>query len=72
MEKPLVLKLRETEEQIVKIINESKVPNFVLKNSIEKIYNQIITLEQKEYEIAKQDYEKSLKEGKEKNVKYEI
>lgn len=65
MEKPLVLKTREIEEQIVKMINESGIPIFILKNSIEKIYNQLISLEQKEYEIAKKEYENSLKEGDE-------
>lgn len=66
MEKPLTLKMREIEEQIVKMINESGIPIFILKNSFEKIYNQLISLEQKEYEIAKKEYESSLKEGDKK------
>lgn len=66
MEKPIVLRVREFEEQIVKIINESGIPIFILKNSCEKIHNQLISLEQKEYEIAKKEYENSLvKEGDE-------
>lgn len=61
MNKPLILKKKEIEEQIVKMINESGIPIFILKNSIEKIYNQLISLEQKEFDTAKKEYENCLK-----------
>lgn len=54
-EKPLILKVKETENKIIGIINESHIPAFIIKPLIEKIYNQLVNLEQQEYQIAIQN-----------------
>ena len=35
IDKPILLKLRELEEEIIKLINSSEIPAFILKPSIE-------------------------------------
>lgn len=54
--KPLIIKVKETEDEIVKIINSSGIPAFIIKPSIEKILTQLNQLEQKEFLDAKRDY----------------
>ena len=72
MDKPLVLKIKDTEEKIVNIINTAGIPAFIMKTSIEKIYNQLISIEQQEYASAKKEYDKNIKRsienGKSKKV----
>ena len=58
MGKPTILKLKETENEIVKILNECDIPAFVLKPMIEKIYRQLEVLEEQEYQKEKENYEK--------------
>lgn len=58
MNKPLILSVKDTEEKIIKIINSSNIPAFIMKNSIEKILKQLVLIEQQEYESAKSDYER--------------
>lgn len=62
IEKPIIVVLRETEESIVNSINSSKLPNFILRPMIEKIYNQIVQNEVNEYNLSKEQYEEQLKE----------
>lgn len=64
MEKPTILKLKETESQIIKILNMSEIPAFVLKPMIEKIYRELEVLEQQEYEKEKEKYEEGDKNAK--------
>ena len=65
-EKPLSLIIKEIEDSIVKQINDSKLSVFIWKTIFEIIYNQLVSVEQKEIEI----YNKSLNEKKEeKNEK---
>ena len=59
MEKPTILKLKETEEKIIQIINSSDVPAFVLKPMIEKICRQLEILEEQEYLKEKENYKES-------------
>ena len=54
----LILKNEEFKEKIVQDINESQLPAFILKPIIKDIYEQIITLEQKQYMEAKNNREK--------------
>lgn len=61
MEKPINLKAVELENDIVKLINDSKLPAFILKPIVERVYNQINQLEQLQLEDSKVEYEKSLK-----------
>ena len=61
MQKPFSLMIKETEEEIVKIINNSNVPVFCLKQILFNLYNQLDDLEKKEIE----KYQKSLEDKKE-------
>lgn len=69
MEKPTIIKLKETEEEIVKIINNANLPFFVLKPVIEKLLKQVEILEQKELETETEIYNKALEEEKSKENK---
>ena len=67
MNKPLILKYKETEEKIIQEINKSEMPVYVLKIMLEKIFNQLTEIENKEVEEYKTYLEKE--KGKEKNEK---
>jgi len=67
MNKPLNLKAKEFEEQLVKLINESDIPAFILKPIIEKIYKQLEIVEQKQLEIVTKEYNESLKKESDKD-----
>lgn len=45
MEKPLTLTVKEIENQLVKVINESGLPPFILLNIIEGIQRQLLELD---------------------------
>lgn len=60
IEKPLIMILGETEEKIVRIINETNLPAFILKPMLERILNQIQNLEQHEKEEAIRIYNQEL------------
>ena len=61
MNKPFTLIVQETEEQIVKIINESNLPAYVLKQILKELYQQVEQLEINEIETYKQEQEKKPK-----------
>jgi hypothetical protein len=60
--KPFTLQVQETEEQLVKTLNESNLPAYVLKNILKELYQQIEQLELNEIETYKQQEEKKVKE----------
>ena len=66
MTKPANLIIEETKENLVKVINESGLPPFLLEPILKDLYNQISILKQQELEKSKQEYENSLKQEKEK------
>lgn len=66
MNKPADLIVEETKESIVKIVNESGLPPFLLEPILKEIYNQVNILKQQELEQSKKQYENSLKNEKEK------
>lgn len=66
MNKPANLIVEETKESIVKIVNESGLPPFLLEPILKEIYNQVNILKQQELEQSKKQYENSLKNEKEK------
>jgi len=68
-DKPLILRVKDTENRIVAIINNSNIPAFILKSSIEKIYNQLVQLEQQEYAIAIENEKKEVSENAKKTRK---
>lgn len=50
MEEPFTLRVQETEEKLVKILNESKIPAFVLKIILQNLFNQLNEIERNETE----------------------
>jgi len=66
VDKPIQLKKIEFEEQLVKLINESKLPAFVLRILIEKILKQLENIEVQELTLAKKKYQKALEEEEKK------
>lgn len=66
MNKPANLIVEETKEGIVKIINESGLPPFLLEAILKDLYIQVNTLKLQELEKSKRQYEDSLKQEKEK------
>lgn len=67
MNKPLQMRLLEFDESLIKLINESEIPAFILKASIEKLLKQLEIIERKQLEISIKEYEKYLKEESEKD-----
>lgn len=63
MEKPFTIKVQETEQEIIKIINNSNLPAYVLKTIFQNLYNQLEEIDNKEM----QKYAESLKEKKEQS-----
>lgn len=72
MNKPANLIVEETKENIVKIINESGLPPFLVEPIIKDLYNQVSILKQQELEKSKREWEESLKKEKEKNKDKEV
>lgn len=66
MNKPANLIMEETKENIVKIINESGLPPFLVEPIIKDLYNQVSILKQQELEKNRQEYENSLKQEEKK------
>lgn len=69
MNKPANLLVEDTKEELIKVINESGLPPFLVEPILKDIYNQVTVLKQKELEESKKSYEESLK--KEKEVQHE-
>lgn len=65
----IIIKERETRENIVQVINQSNLPAFILKPILKDMLEQIERLEQQQYEIAMQN--KSKEKGKETKKKGE-
>lgn len=57
MDKPATLLQREFKDNLVKIINESKLPAFVLAPILEQALAEVKDIEQKQYEADKAAYE---------------
>ena len=67
----LILKVKEFKEKMVEVVNNSKLPAFILKTILEELLQQIEILEQQEYQEAlKLKEEKEIK--KDKSKKYEV
>lgn len=48
MKKPFTIRIKELEEKLIKEINSSKLPVYVLKNEIEKIYAELNRIDEEE------------------------
>ena len=62
MNKPANLIVEETKENIVKIINGSGLPPFLMEPILKDLYNQISILKQQKKEKSRQEYQDSLKQ----------
>lgn len=58
MEKPVILKLADFQEQLVNLCNNSQLPAFLMQGVVEKVYNSICELSLKEYQTEKENFEK--------------
>lgn len=58
----LILKKKEFEEELVKLINSSNLPAFILKPIIKDLFEQLNVLEQQQFEQAKKIKEEKDKE----------
>ncbi len=67
MDKPFTIKVQEAEQELIKIIEKSSLPVYVLKIILQNLYNQLDLIDNKEME----KYAESLKENKEKSQKKE-
>lgn len=63
MEKPTIIKLKETEQKLVEVINGCEIPAFVLKPVFERILTQLEILEKQEYQDELKRYEEASKKG---------
>lgn len=50
----IILRERELRDTIVQIINKANLPAFIIKPIIKELYEQIIMLEDKQYELAQE------------------
>ena len=65
----LIIKERKAREDIVQVVNNAKLPAFILKPIIKDLLEQISLLEEQQYEqvIAKTEAKKNKKEKENKN-----
>ena len=63
MEKPFTIKVQEAEQEMVKAINSSGLPAYVLKVILQNLYNQLEITDNKEME----KYAEELKQKSKKN-----
>lgn len=66
MEKPFTIKIKEFSEKLIELVNSSKLPVYVLKSEIEKVYAELNRID--EEEINKYN-ESLLNENNQKNSK---
>lgn len=60
----IIIKERELRENLIQLINSSGLPAFILKPIVKEIYDQVINIENQQYEEAKQKInEKQEKKG---------
>lgn len=63
MEKPIGIILKELEDKIIKNINNADLQPFLVRPIIEKIYNQVVVLEQQSFLNKQEKYNKSIEKG---------
>ena len=67
MDKPIILQINEFDTKLISLINKAGLPAFLMRPTIEKVYNNLLQMEQQEYNTALNQYQEKLK--KEKDVK---
>ena len=65
MEKPTSLLLHEFKDNIVKTVNDSKLPMFVMEPILRDLYTSVKNEANRVYLLEKEAYEKSIKEKEE-------
>jgi len=62
----IILKERELREKLAEVVNDSGLPAFILKPIVKEMYEQLINIEQQQYEEALESKEKrrEKKDGK--------
>lgn len=65
MNKPFTIKVQETEQEIIKIINNSNLPAYVLKTIFQNLYNQLEEIDNKEMEKYAEELKQKSKKIKE-------
>lgn len=63
MEKPITLTISELKNDISKLVNESKLPVFILDNIFREFYSEVHMLSLQQEQAEKVEYEKYLAEN---------
>ena len=69
MEKPLILAIEETKQEMLNLIVESGVPAFFLLQIIQDIERQLVPIKEKELENVKANFESKSKKSNTQNKK---
>ena len=64
MEKPITMTIEETKRDIVGIINNSKLPTFILETIIKDIYVEVNQIATQQANLEKQKYEEAISQSK--------
>ena len=72
MEKPFTIRIKEFSENLIKLVNSSKLPVYVLKNEIEKVYAELNRIDEEEIikyneSLSNENNQKNSKKGMMKN-----
>ncbi len=60
IKKPTILIVEETRQAIIKLINDSNLPAFIIEPILREIYNEVHDAKVSEYKSQKQSYEEKL------------
>lgn len=68
MEKPFTIKIKEFSEKFIELVNSSKLPVYVLKSEIEKVYAELNRIDDEEINkynesLSNENNQKNLKKG---------
>lgn len=68
MEKPFTIKIKEFSEKLIELVNSSKLPVYVLKSEIEKVYAELNRIDDEEINkynesLSNENNQKNSKKG---------
>ena len=69
MDKPIQLLINELKQNLVTIINDTKIPMFCITPILKDIYEQCKIVEEEQYSTALKQYEESNKENAKEDKK---
>lgn len=72
MEKPFTIRIKEFSEKLIELVNSSKLPVYVLKSEIEKVYAELNRIDDEEISkynesLSNENNQKNSKKGLMKN-----